>query len=149
MNCLLMLVLVLIFESASFQVIIFWALTPCNIQGEVGGSRLPPELSWVSAIAYKSVILPLHQILQLLVSRLLILRTVSAGEITMHRIVWHISRSFRSESIKKYMLTTTNIHWEATQRVMAAEFSRLNNKIAIQLHLVAENLPLALLLPDG
>jgi len=32
---------------------------------------------------------------------------------------------------------------------MAAEFSRLNNKIAIQLHLVAENLPLALLLPDG
>jgi len=39
----------------------------------------------------------------------------------------------------KYMLTTINTHWEATQRVMATELNRLANKIAIQLHLVAES----------
>jgi len=34
--------------------------------------------------------------------------------------------------------TTTNTHWEATQRVMAAKLSILTHKIAIQLHLVTE-----------
>jgi hypothetical protein len=49
-----------------------------------------------------------------------------------------VSNRFRMESITKYMLTTINTRWEATQRVMAAELTRLTHKIAIQLHLVAE-----------
>jgi len=47
-----------------------------------------------------------------------------------------VSKSFRTESNKKYTLTTINTCWEATQRVMAA---KLTHKIAIQLHLVAES----------
>jgi hypothetical protein len=35
--------------------------------------------------------------------------------------------------------TTTNTRWEATQTVMAAKLTRLVHKIAIQVHLVAEN----------
>jgi hypothetical protein len=50
-----------------------------------------------------------------------------------------VSRSFRTESITKYMLTTTNTRWEATQRVMAAKLTTLTHKIAIKLHLVAES----------
>jgi hypothetical protein len=50
-----------------------------------------------------------------------------------------ISKSFGTESITKYTLTTINTHWEATQRVMAAKLTRLTYKIAIQLHLVAES----------
>jgi hypothetical protein len=41
--------------------------------------------------------------------------------------------------VTKYTLTTINTRWEATQRVMAAKLTRLTHKIAIQLHLVAEN----------
>jgi len=40
---------------------------------------------------------------------------------------------------KKYMLKTTNTHWDATQRIMAAKLTTLAHKIAIQLHLVAES----------
>jgi hypothetical protein len=50
-----------------------------------------------------------------------------------------VSKSFRTESITKYMLTTINTRWEAAQRVMAAKLTRLTHKIATQLHLVAEN----------
>jgi len=50
-----------------------------------------------------------------------------------------VSKSFRTESLKKYTLTTTNTRWEATQRVMAARLTRQTHKIAIQLHLVAES----------
>jgi hypothetical protein len=48
-----------------------------------------------------------------------------------------VSKSFRTESITKYILTKKK-RWEATQRVMAAKLTRLTLKIAIQLHLVAE-----------
>jgi hypothetical protein len=50
-----------------------------------------------------------------------------------------VSKSFRTESITKYMLTTINIRWEAIQRVMAGKLARLTHKIAIQLHLMAES----------
>jgi hypothetical protein len=50
-----------------------------------------------------------------------------------------VSKSFRTESITKYTLTTINTRWEATQRVMAAKLARLTHKIAIQLHLVAQS----------
>jgi hypothetical protein len=50
-----------------------------------------------------------------------------------------VSKSFRIESITKYMLTFGITHWEATQRVMAAKLTRLPHKIAIQLHLMAES----------
>jgi hypothetical protein len=50
-----------------------------------------------------------------------------------------VSKSFRSESITKYTLTTINTRWETTKRVMAEKFTRLTHKIAIQLHLVAES----------
>jgi hypothetical protein len=49
-----------------------------------------------------------------------------------------VSKNFRTESITKYTLTTINSRWEASQRVLAAELTRLTHKIAIQLHLVAE-----------
>jgi hypothetical protein len=48
-----------------------------------------------------------------------------------------VFKSFRTESIKKYTLTSINTRWEATQRFMAAKLTRLTHKIAIQLHLVA------------
>jgi hypothetical protein len=50
-----------------------------------------------------------------------------------------VSKSFRTESITKYMLTTTNTHCEATQRVMAVKLTRLTHKIVILLQLVAES----------
>jgi hypothetical protein len=50
-----------------------------------------------------------------------------------------VSKSFRTESITKYKLTTINTRWEATRRVMAANLTRLTHKIAIRLHLVAES----------
>jgi hypothetical protein len=37
-----------------------------------------------------------------------------------------------------YTLTTINIRWEATQRIMAAKLNRLTHKIAIQLYVVTE-----------
>jgi hypothetical protein len=49
-----------------------------------------------------------------------------------------VSKSFRTESITKYTLITINTRCEATQRVLAAKLIILTNKIAIQLHLVAE-----------
>jgi hypothetical protein len=50
-----------------------------------------------------------------------------------------VSKSFQTQSIRKYTLTRINIRWEATQRVMLAELTRLTHKIAIQPHLVAES----------
>jgi hypothetical protein len=49
------------------------------------------------------------------------------------------TREYLTKSITKYMFTTINTHWEATQRVVAAKFTRLTHKIAIQLHIFAEN----------
>jgi hypothetical protein len=60
-----------------------------------------------------------------------------------------VSKSFRTESITKYILSTINTRWEATQRVMAAKLVRLTHKISIQLHLVAESLTFAVLAPGG
>jgi hypothetical protein len=51
-----------------------------------------------------------------------------------------VTKSFRTESIMKYMLTTTNTRSEATRSVMAAKLTKLTHKIAIQLHLVAESM---------
>jgi hypothetical protein len=42
-----------------------------------------------------------------------------------------VSKSFRTESITKYTLTTINTRWEATQIVIAAKFTRLTHKIVI------------------
>jgi hypothetical protein len=50
-----------------------------------------------------------------------------------------VSKSFRTESIKKYTLTTINTSREVTQRVMTAKLTRMTHKIAIQLHLVAQS----------
>jgi hypothetical protein len=50
-----------------------------------------------------------------------------------------VSKSFQTELITKYMLTTITTHWEVIQRVMVAKLTRLTHKIAIQLHLVAES----------
>jgi hypothetical protein len=50
-----------------------------------------------------------------------------------------VSKNFRTGSIKKCRLTKVNTRWEATQRVMAIELTRLTHNIAWQLHLVAEN----------
>jgi hypothetical protein len=57
------------------------------------------------------------------------------------RINWYESepKSFLTESITKYTLTTINTRWDATQRDMAAKLTRLTHKLAIQLHLVAES----------
>jgi hypothetical protein len=50
-----------------------------------------------------------------------------------------VSKSFRTESVTNYTLTTINTRWEATKRVMAEKLTRLTHKIAIQLHLVAQS----------
>jgi hypothetical protein len=50
-----------------------------------------------------------------------------------------VSKSFRTESIAKYMPTFGITRTVATQSVMAAKLTRLTHKIAIQLHLVAES----------
>jgi hypothetical protein len=55
---------------------------------------------------------------------------------TLHRYEG-VSKSFRTESITKYTLTTINTRLEATQRVTAAKLTRLTHKI--QLHLMAES----------
>jgi hypothetical protein len=47
-----------------------------------------------------------------------------------------VSKSFQTESITKYRLTTINTRRETKQRVIAAKLTRLTHKIAIQLHLV-------------
>jgi hypothetical protein len=52
---------------------------------------------------------------------------------------YDVSKSFRTESIMKYRLTTINTCWEATQSVTTAKLTRLTHKIATQLHLVAES----------
>jgi hypothetical protein len=50
-----------------------------------------------------------------------------------------VSKSLRTESIKKYTLAFGITRSEVTQRVMAAKLARLTHKIAMQLHLVAES----------
>jgi len=50
-----------------------------------------------------------------------------------------VSKSFRTEPITKYTLTTINTRREATQRIMAAKLTGLTHKIAIQLYLMAES----------
>jgi len=51
-----------------------------------------------------------------------------------------VSKSFRTESITKYTITTIiNTRWEAIQRVMAAKLTRLTHKIALQLHVLAQS----------
>jgi hypothetical protein len=50
-----------------------------------------------------------------------------------------VSKSFRTESITKYMLTTINTRSKGTQSFKAAKLIRLTQKIAIRLHLVAES----------
>jgi hypothetical protein len=60
-----------------------------------------------------------------------------------------VSKSFRTESITKYTLTIINTREERTQRIMETKLTRLTHKIAIQLHLVAESLPFAVLAPGG
>jgi hypothetical protein len=60
-----------------------------------------------------------------------------------------VSKCFRTESITKYTLKTINTRSEATQRVMAVKLIRLTHKIAIQLRLVAESLPFAVLVPQA
>jgi hypothetical protein len=50
-----------------------------------------------------------------------------------------VSKSFRTESITKYMLTTINTRSEATQRIMVAKLTRVTHKMAIQLHLMAQS----------
>jgi hypothetical protein len=53
-------------------------------------------------------------------------------------IRWYIQK-FPGWVITKETTTTTKTRSEATQRVMAVKLTRLNHKVAIQLHLVAES----------
>jgi hypothetical protein len=67
----------------------------------------------------------------------------------MHTIMWGCIRKFPDWVDEEITLITINICWEATQRVMAAQLTRLTHKIAkltrlthkiaIPLHLVAES----------
>jgi hypothetical protein len=50
-----------------------------------------------------------------------------------------ITKSFRTESIRKCTITFGTTRWEATKMVMAAELTRLTHQIAIQLHLVTKS----------
>jgi len=55
------------------------------------------------------------------------------------RMYEYITKSFRTKSITKYMITTINTSWDAAQRVMAAKLTRLTHKVVIQLHIVAKS----------
>jgi hypothetical protein len=50
-----------------------------------------------------------------------------------------VSKSFRTESIMKYVLATINTYWEARQGVIAANLTRLTHKIVIQVHIMVES----------
>jgi len=50
-----------------------------------------------------------------------------------------VSKSFRTDSITKHTFREINTRWEAIWRVLAANLARLTQKIAIQLHVVAES----------
>jgi hypothetical protein len=50
-----------------------------------------------------------------------------------------VCRSFRTELMTKYTLTTINTSSEATQRIIAAKLNSLTHKTAIQLRLMAES----------
>jgi hypothetical protein len=50
-----------------------------------------------------------------------------------------VSKTFRTESIRKPTFTFGITRSEATQRVTAAKLTSLTHKIAIQLHLVVES----------
>jgi hypothetical protein len=52
-------------------------------------------------------------------------------------IRWYIQKF--PDWVDKEITTKINIRWGATQRVMAAKLTRLTHKVAIRLHLVAEN----------
>jgi hypothetical protein len=64
-----------------------------------------------------------------------------------NRLYDGVTKSFRTESITIYTLTTIYTRWETTQRVMAANLTRLTHKIAIQLHLVVESCTIWVLAP--
>jgi hypothetical protein len=57
-----------------------------------------------------------------------------------------VSKSFLTESITKYTLTTINTRSEATQSVMATKLTRITHKIAIKLQ---RAVPFAILAPDS
>jgi hypothetical protein len=50
-----------------------------------------------------------------------------------------VSKSFRAETITKYMLTTINSRWEAKQKVMAGKLTRITHRIVLGLQLVADS----------
>jgi hypothetical protein len=60
---------------------------------------------------------------------------------TVQQTTWYegVSRSFRTKSITKSTTSTINTRWEATKRILAVKLTRLIQKLAIQLHLVAES----------
>jgi hypothetical protein len=53
-------------------------------------------------------------------------------------VIWGCIQKFL-DWVDYEITTTKNTRWEATQRVMAADLTRLTHKIAIQLQLVAES----------
>jgi hypothetical protein len=58
---------------------------------------------------------------------------------TDHRMyIEGVPKSFRTELVMKYKLTTIKTHSKATQMVMVAKLTILTHKIALELHLVAE-----------
>jgi len=56
-----------------------------------------------------------------------------------NRLYDGVTKSFRTESITIYTLTTIYTRWETTQRVMAAKLTISTHKIEIQLRLVPKN----------
>jgi hypothetical protein len=100
-------------------------------------ARVSPTFLWVFAFIY------IHEALHLLLRVKVILGMAD-------ELLWistrkgiakyeDVSKSFRTESIRKYTPTTINTRWEVTQRVMATKLTRLTHTIATQLHLVAES----------
>jgi hypothetical protein len=80
-----------------------------------------------------------HRVTVVVTSTAFIWNISNMGKYVSEYIYEGVSKSFRTESIKKYTLAKINTRWEATQRVMAAKLTTPTHKIAIQLHLVAES----------
>jgi hypothetical protein len=121
------------------SILCFHLLTPWETNGdfsvqEVKEEQLPPKGSILSGYNFFTLFLQFHALYKIKNYLLQFLHLILCIQ-----FYEGVSKSSWTESIMKYMLTTINTHWEATQSVMTAKLTRMTHKIAIQLHLVAEN----------
>jgi hypothetical protein len=136
-------------HRTSFNCLKMWHLTNCTWHKiHISATRnvlLETFLHGVDLIKYNGEIIcssDRHSPLASGILKLVSFTSAAQGERKKkirNRLIAVVSKSFRTESIKKFTRTTINTRCEATHRVVAAKFTRLTHQIVIQLHLVAES----------